>query len=55
MRYGTDKRAFTVTLTNPLDARGNRFALGTPFRDTDRGFITPLRPRTLRIAVEMAY
>lgn len=55
MRYGNEKRAFTVTLTNPLDARGNRFALGTPFRDTDRGFVTPLRPRTLRISVEMAY
>jgi iron complex outermembrane receptor protein len=55
MRLGDDRRGLSVTLTNPLDTRGNRFALGTPFQDRQDGFITPLRPRTLRIAIDMAY
>lgn len=54
-RLGNERRGLSVTLTNLLDARGNRFALGTPFVEGSAGYLTPLRPRTLRIAIDVAY
>ncbi|WP_417596273.1 TonB-dependent receptor domain-containing protein [Parasphingorhabdus sp.] len=54
-RIGNDGRGLTLTLTNLLDARGNRFALGTPFNSGSDGYLTPLRPRTIRISVDVAY
>lgn len=55
MRIGSERRGLSLTLTNLFDSRGNRFALGTPFLEGSAGFLTPLRPRTLRIAVDVAY
>ena len=55
MRYGNARRGLSLTLTNLFDTRGNRFSLGTPFVEGNEGFTTPLRPRTLRIAVDVAY
>ncbi|MDZ3830848.1 MAG: TonB-dependent receptor [Sphingopyxis sp.] len=55
MRIGNERRGLSLTLTNIFDARGNRFALGTPFVEGSAGYLTPLRPRTLRIAVDVAY
>ncbi|WP_428629358.1 TonB-dependent receptor domain-containing protein [Sphingopyxis sp.] len=55
MRVGNDRRGLSLTLTNLFDSRGNRFSLGTPFVEGNAGFMTPLRPRTLRIAVDVAY
>ena len=55
MRVGNDRRGMSLTLTNLFDSRGNRFSLGTPFVEGNDGFMTPLRPRTLRIAVDVAY
>ena len=43
----------TASVTNITDARGNRFALGTPF-PTGRDQTTPLRPRTIRIGLDFA-
>lgn len=54
-RIGNDARGLTLTMTNLLDSRGNRFALGTPFVPGSDGYLTPLRPRTIRIAVDVAY
>lgn len=54
-RIGNQRRGLTFTLTNLLDSRGNRFALGTPFVPGSNGYLTPLRPRTIRIAVDVAY
>ncbi|MGV1683221.1 TonB-dependent receptor domain-containing protein [Sphingopyxis sp. NJF-3] len=54
-RIGNERRGLSLTLTNLFDARGNRFALGTPFVEGSAGYLTPLRPRTLRIAVDVAY
>ncbi|ASK89853.1 TonB-dependent receptor domain-containing protein [Sphingorhabdus sp. SMR4y] len=54
-RIGNDSRGITLSMTNLLDSRGNRFALGTPFVPGSEGYLTPLRPRTLRIAVDVAY
>lgn len=55
MRFGNARRGLSLTLTNLFDSRGNRFSLGTPFVEGNEGFMTPLRPRTLRIAVDVAY
>lgn len=55
MRVGNARRGVSLTLTNLFDSRGNRFSLGTPFVEGNEGFLTPLRPRTLRIAVDVAY
>ncbi|MEI4507749.1 TonB-dependent receptor [Sphingopyxis sp. CCNWLW253] len=55
MRVGNARRGLSLTLTNLFDSRGNRFSLGTPFLEGNEGFLTPLRPRTLRIAVDVAY
>ena len=55
MRLGNGRRGLSVTLTNLLDSKGNRFALGTPFVEGSPGYLTPLRPRTLRVAVDIAY
>ncbi|HMO75292.1 MAG TPA: TonB-dependent receptor [Sphingopyxis sp.] len=55
MRIGNPRRGLSLTLTNIFDARGNRFALGTPFVEGGAGYLTPLRPRTLRLGVDVAY
>ena len=52
---GRDGKRISVSVTNLLDARGNRFALGSPFLVRDRDHITPLKPRTLRIGFEFAF
>ncbi|MCB2060997.1 MAG: TonB-dependent receptor [Novosphingobium sp.] len=49
-RYGV-----SLALTNLLDSRGNRFALGSPFLVRDRNQITPLQPRTVRLGFEVAF
>jgi len=54
VRIGVEGWGVTIGATNLTDARGNRFALGTPF-PIDRGQITPLRPRTLRIGLDAAF
>ncbi|HWW66297.1 MAG TPA: TonB-dependent receptor [Sphingomonadaceae bacterium] len=55
MRVGTPKRGVSVALTNLLDTRGNRFALGSPFLVRDRNQITPLQPRTIRVGLDLAF
>lgn len=54
-RYGDAWRGISLTLTNLLDSRGNRFALGTPFDAKNGGFITPQRPRTIRVAIDYRF
>lgn len=54
-RLGDTRRGVSLTLTNIFDTKGNRFALGTPFDTISGGFITPQRPRTIRIAVDYRY
>ena len=55
MRLGNVRRGLSITVTNLFDAKGNRFALGTPFVEGGAGYLTPLRPRSIRIAVDVAY
>jgi iron complex outermembrane receptor protein len=55
LRLARGAGALTLSITNLLDSRGNRFALGTPFLIRDRNQITPLQPRSLRLGVEYAF
>ncbi len=55
LRVGNDRRGISLTATNLLDSRGNRFALGSPFLIRDQEQITPLRPRTIGIHFDFAY
>jgi outer membrane receptor protein involved in Fe transport len=54
-RLGDAQRGISLSLTNLLDGKGNRFALGTPFDTATGGFVTPQRPRTLRVAIDYRY
>jgi outer membrane receptor protein involved in Fe transport len=46
---------FSLSLANLFDARGNRFALGSPFQIRDGDQITPQKPRSVRVGVEFAF
>lgn len=54
-RIGDARRGVSVTVTNLFDTVGNRFALGTPFVAETAGFLTPLRPQTVRVGFDLAY
>jgi outer membrane receptor protein involved in Fe transport len=51
-RIGSDRAGVSLSVTNLTDVRGNRFAFGDPFAIEARDQITPLRPRTFRIAID---
>lgn len=55
IRIGSPRRGLSLSVTNLLDARGNRFALGSPFLIRDRDQITPLRPRTVRLGFDLNF
>ena len=55
LRLERGRRAITLSATNLLDTRGNRFALGTPLLIRDEKQITPLRPRTVRLGIEIGF
>ncbi|WP_340316421.1 TonB-dependent receptor [Rhizorhabdus argentea] len=51
-RIGSDRIGMSLDATNLLDANGNRFSLGNPFGVMEGRQITPLRPRTIRFAID---
>lgn len=53
-RFSIRGIGISATVSNILDTRGNRFALGTPFT-TGRDQVTPLRPRTFRIGIDASF
>ena len=55
VRIGEAKRGVSLALTNLLDSRGNRFALGSPFLVRDRDQTTPLRPRSIRLGFDLGF
>lgn len=55
VRIGEARRGVSLALTNLLDARGNRFALGSPFLIRDRDQTTPLRPRAIRLGFDLSF
>jgi outer membrane receptor protein involved in Fe transport len=54
-RIGSERIGLSLTLSNLLDARGDRFALGNPFDVAAGRQTVPLRPRTLRIGVDASF
>ena len=52
VRIGSDKAGLSLDATNLLDAHGNRFSLGNPFGVMQGRQVTPLRPRTIRFAID---
>ena len=54
-RLAAGKHALVFGVTNLFDTIGNRFALGSPFTLVDGAQITPLRPRTFRVALEVGF
>ena len=55
VRVGQARRGVSLAVTNLLDARGNRFALGSPFLIRDRDQTTPLRPRSVRLGFDLSF
>lgn len=54
VRLSRGDRGVTLGIENLADTRGNRFALGTPFR-LGLGQATPLRPRTIRLGLDASF
>jgi hypothetical protein len=44
-----------ASLTNLLDSKGNRFALGSLLASGRMDQVTPMRPRTLRLGASIAF
>lgn len=51
LRLDHGARHLSMSMTNLLDARGNRFALGSPYLVRDEPQFTPLQPRSLRLGL----
>jgi outer membrane receptor protein involved in Fe transport len=54
-RIGLGRLGISVDVDNLFDVRGNRFAFGNPFGLETRSQMTPLRPRTVRVGVDVAF
>jgi outer membrane receptor protein involved in Fe transport len=54
-RIGLGGLGISVDVDNLFDARGNRFAFGNPFGLETRNQVTPLRPRTVRIGIDVTF
>lgn len=55
VRIGRPTIGVTLGITNLADRIGNRFALGTPFAAGQGNYITPMRPRTIRLGVDATF
>ena len=54
-RLGWERFGVSLTVSNLFDTVGNRFSLGSPFTYTREEQITPLRPRTVRLGMDMRF
>ena len=54
VRLGSASRGFSLQVTNLLDGRANRFALGTPYRIYEPQ-ATPQQPRTIRLGLDAKF
>jgi outer membrane receptor protein involved in Fe transport len=55
LRLGLGRVRLTLDVENAADARGNRFSYGNPFTVADRMQTTPLRPRTVRLGIDLPF
>ncbi len=54
-RLSLGAHAISLSASNLLDVRGNRFALGSPFTIVTNPQVTPLAPRTIRLGWEYRF
>jgi outer membrane receptor protein involved in Fe transport len=54
-RIGTPRTGVSLSLTNLLNSRGDRFALGSPFQLRSGDQYTPLEPRSVRIGFDLSF
>lgn len=54
-RLDFGRLGLSLDIANVADTRGNRFSFGNPFTVGARDQTTPLRPRTVRIGLDMAF
>lgn len=54
-RLATERVGFSIDVDNLTNARANTFAFGNPFRLADRNQETPLRPRTVRVGIDIRF
>jgi iron complex outermembrane receptor protein len=55
LRIGAGGVGLSLDIENATDTRGNRFSYGNPFTVAQRLQITPLRPRTVRLGIDLAF
>jgi outer membrane receptor protein involved in Fe transport len=54
-RLDLGRLGLSLDVTNVADIRGNRFAFGNPFTVAARDQVTPLRPRSVRMGIDVAF
>jgi outer membrane receptor protein involved in Fe transport len=54
-RIGTPRAGVSLSLSNLLNSRGDRFALGSPFQLRSDDQYTPLEPRSARIGFDLTF
>lgn len=54
-RISRGRIRYSLAMTNLLDSKGNRFALGSPFQLHGFDQITPLKPRSIRLGMEIDF
>jgi len=55
IRSSRGRRSISLGLDNLLDARGNRFSLGSPFLLRTESEYTPMQPRNVRLGFDLAF
>jgi outer membrane receptor protein involved in Fe transport len=55
LRLALGQVGISLDVENVTDVRGNRFSYGNPFTVANRMQTTPLRPRTVRMGVDLAF
>lgn len=53
-RLGDERRAATLRISNPLDASGIRYGIGSPYQLSEPQAV-PVRPLTIRLAFEASF
>lgn len=54
-RLSRDRYGLFLNATNLFDSIGNRFSLGSPFTLPYGDQVTPLRPRTIRLGIDVSF
>lgn len=55
LKWTRGKLGLSIAARNLADARGDRFAIGNPFELASRNQYTPLRPRNIRVGIDVGW